>query len=102
MKRYRAHYRSKAGNQTVTLLARNQAEAELLFAAELARRAARHDLTWQRINESDMTDEQRVREVERRKRDFSRYDVVTTRPDGTTEIGAAEAPLKLVKVEEVK
>ncbi len=99
LKRFRIHYKSKVGDQYVTLLARNRAEAEVLAGVHQANRARRHDITFQRIGEAadrgELTSDQYVREVERRKKDFSRYDIVSG-----DEVGCATAPLKLTKIEE--
>lgn len=101
MKRWRIHFKSKAGDQQMTLLARNRGEAELLAMNAQNRRAARYDITQQRLSESlergEMSKEQHAAELERRKKDFSRYDIVS----GDT-VGAAEAPLKIASIEEVK
>lgn len=101
LKRFRLVYKSKAGDQVVTLMARNKQEAELLGAAYQSRRAGRYDITQQRLNESlergDLSKEQHKAELERREKDFSRYDIVSG-----DQVGAAEAPLKLDGVEEKK
>jgi hypothetical protein len=101
MKRFRITYLSKAGGQVVTLMARNKAEAEVLANTYQTTRAARYDITHQRMYESleagTITKEQFANEAERRKVDFSRYDIVTG-----GEVGAADAPLKLANIEEVK
>jgi hypothetical protein len=101
LKRFRVRYSSKAGGQVVTLMARNRAEAEILAGAHQARRATRYDITHQRLSEAlergDLTKEQHAAELERRKKDFSRYDIVSG-----DQVGSADAPLKLEKIEEVK
>lgn len=115
LKRFRLTYKSKAGFQYVTLLARNKGEAEVLGSTHQASRARRYDITHQRIaaalEAGDLTKEQHAAELERRKRDFARYDVVTQKqvakdengaPIMETVVGAASDPLKLVKIEEVK
>jgi hypothetical protein len=101
MKRWRITFSSKAGGQVMTLMARDRGEAELLAKAAQSRRAARYDITQQRISEQlergELSKEQHAQELERRKLDFSRYDIVS----GDT-VGAADAPLKLAKIEEEK
>ena len=115
LKRFRIHFKSKAGDQHVTLLARNKAEAEILAAAYQSRRAGRYDITMERLNASlergDLTKEQHAAEVQKREVDFSRYDVVTKKevakdeqgnPVYADEVGAASAPLSVAKIEEAK
>jgi hypothetical protein len=116
LKRFRILFKSKAGDQIVTLLARNRGEAEVLAAAHQSRRASRYDVTFQRLNASlekgELTADQHAAQVERRDRDFTRYDIVTQVDTGAKdeqgnpvfvdEVGAAEAPLKLTKIEEAK
>ena len=101
MKLWRGHFKSKAGSQYVRLLARDRAEAKILLMAYQTRRAGRHDLTYQRLEESlkagEITKAKYDHEIERRKVDFARYDIVT--PDGVRQ---AEDPMKLVEIEEVK
>jgi hypothetical protein len=101
MKRWRITWESKAGGQVMTLMARDRGEAELLAQAAQSRRSQRYDITHQRMSEAlergDLSKEQHAAELERRKVDFSRYDIVS----GDT-VGAADAPLKLAKIEEVK
>jgi hypothetical protein len=87
-KRYRIHFRHKGGDQRMTLLARNRAEAEKLALAAQHRRESRFPLTFQRLEENEsLTAEQKARELERRKRDQARYD---------------GAGLKIASIEEVK
>jgi hypothetical protein len=115
LKRYRILFKSKAGNQMVTLLARNRGEAEILAAAHQSRRAGRYDITQQRLDEAlergELSKEEYAAELERRARDFSRYDVVTQKevakdengePVYMDEVAAADAPLSVEKIEEVK
>lgn len=102
LKRYVVHFKSKAGDQRVALLARNQAEAEILAQNQQTRRAGRYRLTMENLqkggmNFAQMSKEQRLKELDRRKRDFSRYDIVLG-----DDVHAAEAPLKLNKIEERK
>jgi hypothetical protein len=115
LKRYRILFKSKAGDQVVTLLARNRGEAEILAAAHQSRRAHRYDITHQRLSEAlesgAMSKEKYAAELERRARDFSRYDVVTQKEvakdeNGESvymdEVAAADAPLSVEKIEEAK
>lgn len=102
MPEFVVHYKSKVGDQFVRLQARNRNEAEVLAGLHQQRRAGRYDITMQRLeagegNFAGMTPKQRAAELERRKLDFSRYDVV--RGD---ELGAAEAPFKVESIKEVK
>jgi len=116
LKRFRIHLKSKAGDQVVTLLARNRGEAEMLATAEQQRRAGRYHITMERVEAGvdrygAMSKEQRKAEIERRKRDFSRYDIVTPKEVGKDEngnpihvdqIASAESPLTIEKIEEAK
>jgi hypothetical protein len=115
LKRYRILFKSKAGDQMVTLLARNRGEAEILAAAHQARRATRYDVTHQRLaaelERGDISKEKYAAELDRRARDFSRYDIVTQKevakdengePVYMDEVAAAEAPLSVAKIEEAK
>ncbi len=99
LKRFRIHYKSKVGDQYVSLLARNRAEAEVLAGVHQANRAQRHDVTFERLEAArargELTKEQHAREIERRKKDFSRYNIVSG-----DKVGVADAPLKLSKIEE--
>lgn len=102
MPEYVVHYKSKAGDQYVRLQARDRNEAEVLAGLHQQRRAARYDLTMQNLesgagNFANMTPKQRAAELERRKLDFSRYDVVSG-----DEVGAADAPLKIESIKEAK
>lgn len=101
MKRYRIHYKSKAGDQYVTLLARNRQEAEVLANSYQQRRAGRYDVTMQNLEEGSghfggMSKDQLKAELERRKLDFSRYDIVSG-----DSVGVADAPLKVESIKEI-
>jgi hypothetical protein len=115
LKRFRIHFKSKAGDQFVTLMARNKAEAEVLAAAYQSRRATRYPITQERLaakfQRGEIDGVRYAAEKQMRERDFSRYDIVTQKEVGTDENGepvlvdevaAAEAPLKLDKISEVK
>jgi hypothetical protein len=116
VKRWRIHFKSKAGDQYVTLMARDRGEAELLAGAYQARRAGRYQVTMENLESGlghfgGMDEKQSKAERERRERDFSRYDIVTQKeiakdengnPIYVDETGAAEAPFKIAKIEEVK
>ena len=101
MKAWRGTFKSRAGNQYVTLLARNRAEAKILLEAYNQRRAGREAITLQRLNErladGNITQAQYDHAVEKRKVDYSRYDTIT--PDG---VEPAKHPMKLESIEEVK
>lgn len=102
LKRFYAYYKSKAGDQRVALMARNRNEAEVLANSYQLTRASRYSITMQNLEAGaghfgDMAPAQRKAELERRKRDFSRYDIVSG-----DEVGAADAPLKLDRIEEAK
>ena len=120
LKRFRITYKSKAGGQRVTLMARNKQEAEVLANTYQTRRAGRRDITFERIDKSlkdgkldpmlmgtskrlaaVAEDPKQLKallaaETERRKLDFSRYDYVSG-----DEVGIADAPLTIEKIEEV-
>lgn len=101
MKAWRGVFKSRAGNQYVTLLARDRAEAKILLEAYNQRRAGREAITYQRLDDrlaaGDITQAQHDHAIEKRKADYSRYDTIL--PDG---VEPAKHPMKLVEIKEVK
>lgn len=126
LKRFRIHYKSKAGDQIVTLLARNRQEAEVLAGSYQQRRASRRGITFERIDrslESGKADPMLLgtskrmaavakdpkklaallaAERERRLLDYSRYDHVYVDEDGQDRVETADAPLKISEIREAK
>lgn len=86
MKRYQIHFKSKRGDQKMTLLADNPQEARQLAEEAQARRQARFPLTFSRMQEN-LTGQALADEMERRKVDLARYE---------------EDDLKIASVKEVK
>lgn len=78
MKTYIIHFKSKAGDQHMELVARNEDEARLLAERAQFRRHERFPLTFARLEESlekgDMDKAIHAAQVELRKRDQARYD----------------------------
>jgi hypothetical protein len=110
---FRVHLKSSAGDMYVTMLARDQSEAEMLVGAHQQRRARRFQLAFDRndaaLEAGAITKEQHAAEVVRRTNDMSRYDIVRQVEIGKDENGnpvmgdevvRAEAPLKIAKITE--
>jgi hypothetical protein len=73
MKRYRVHFKSKGGDQFMSLQADNPQMARELALEAQERRHARFPLTFERMEQS-LTGADLKKEMERRKRDLARYD----------------------------
>lgn len=86
MRRWRIHFKSKEGDQVMTLLADTREKAEQEAIRAQARRHDRFPLTFARL-EASLTGDALKTEMEKRRMDLARYD---------------EARLKIAKIEEVK
>jgi hypothetical protein len=78
MKRWRIHFKSKDGDQVMTLLAETKEKAEQEALRAQYRRQERFPLTFDRIQQAhdkgELTPDQFKAEIERRKKDAGRYD----------------------------
>lgn len=90
MKRWRIHFKSKGGDQVMTLLAETKAKAEQEAKRAQYRRHERFPLTFDRIQQAhergDLTSDQLKAELERRQRDQARYDDDSLKIASITEV----------------
>jgi hypothetical protein len=85
MKRWRIHFKSKDGDQVMTLLAETRQEAERAALAAQRQRHQRFPLTFARM-EQNLTGDALKAEMEKRKRDLERYDADTLKIESVKEI----------------
>jgi hypothetical protein len=90
MKRWRIHFKSKEGDQVMTLLAATKEKAEQEALRAQYRRHERFPLTFDRIQQAhdagSLTPDQFKAEIKRRKLDQVRYDDDTLKIVSVTEV----------------